>query len=166
MKSKPSHPPASAPRAVAGKAVSASRRSAKSHPVEKAGTAGSAMSQDRFTILLVEDHPSTRIGIQRLLEISGYQVLAAASGAEALAIASTHSLDFVISDLGLPDQTGHELMTQLRQLHGLRGIALTGRDADGEMERSLQAGFHEYLTKPVDFEQLKEVITDFFRLQK
>jgi CheY-like chemotaxis protein len=111
----------------------------------------------------VEDHKDTRVSIQRLLGIAGHNVLPAASGAEALAIAAANPIDLVVSDLGLPDMTGHELMKQLRSAHGLQGIALSGYGMEEDVERSRLAGFQNHLTKPVSFEQLKDVIAEFAR---
>ena len=117
-------------------------------------------------ILLVEDHKDTRMSIQRLLEIAGHQVMPAASASQALEIASANAFDLVVSDLGLPDLTGHELMAQLRTLHGLQGIALSGYGMEEDVERSRQAGFRNHLTKPVSFEQLKGMITEFSNQKK
>ncbi len=112
-------------------------------------------------ILVVEDHADTRRSVQRLLEISGHRVWAAASAAEALQLAAGHSFDLVVSDIGLPDQSGHEVMTQLRRLYGLSGIALSGYDEADAEERNREAGFVDHLTKPIGFEELKTKITHF-----
>jgi PAS domain S-box-containing protein len=112
-------------------------------------------------ILLVEDHMDTRLSIQRLLEIAGHKVTPAASAHQALELASANKFDLVVSDLGLPDQTGHELMSQLRANHGLEGIALSGYGMEGDIERSRQAGFRDHLTKPVSFDHLKALIAQF-----
>lgn len=122
-----------------------------------------AGANSKIRILLVEDHKDTRVSIQRLLGIAGHNVLPAASGAEALAIAAANPIDLVVSDLGLPDMTGHELMKQLRSAHGLQGIALSGYGMEEDVERSRLAGFQNHLTKPVSFEQLKDVIAEFAR---
>ncbi|HEY4248502.1 MAG TPA: ATP-binding protein [Lacunisphaera sp.] len=117
----------------------------------------------KIRILLVEDHKDTRVSIQRLLEIAGHKVLPAASATQALEIAAANEIDLVVSDLGLPDLTGHELMKQLRAVHGLSGIALSGYGMEEDVERSLLAGFQNHLTKPVSFEQLKDLIAGFAR---
>jgi signal transduction histidine kinase/CheY-like chemotaxis protein len=119
-----------------------------------------------ISILLVEDHKDTRMSIQRLLEIAGHKVTSAASAHQALAFASADKFDLVVSDLGLPDQTGHELMTQLKSRHGLEGIALSGYGMEEDIERSRLAGFRDHLTKPVSFDQLKEMITQFSNHRK
>jgi CheY-like chemotaxis protein len=117
-------------------------------------------------VLLVEDHKDTRVSIQRLLEIAGYKVMPAASATQALEIAASDKFDLVVSDLGLPDLTGHELMSQLRSQHGLEGIALSGYGMEEDVERSRQAGFRDHLTKPVSFDQLKELIAKFSNHKK
>ena len=72
--------------------------------------------------------------------------------------------DLVISDLGLPDGTGFELMTKLQGLQpGLRGIALSGYGMDDDVRRSLDAGFIAHLVKPVDFHQLDRTLRELSR---
>jgi CheY-like chemotaxis protein len=117
----------------------------------------------KIRILLVEDHKDTRVSVQRLLEIAGLKVFPAASATQALEIAAANEIDLVVSDLGLPDMTGHELMKQLRTVHGLPGIALSGYGMEEDVERSRLAGFQNHLTKPVSFEQLKDIIAEFGR---
>ena len=77
-------------------------------------------------ILLVEDHEPTRTALVQLLARRRYEVAAAASLAEARAAAGEQHFDVLISDIGLPDGSGFDLMAELRERHGLKGIALTG----------------------------------------
>jgi PAS domain S-box-containing protein len=112
-------------------------------------------------LLLVEDNEPTLQVLTRLLTRSGHQVVPAATVADALAAAATQSFDGVISDLGLPDGTGNDLMQQLRQRHNLRGIALTGYGMEEDMERSLKAGFVMHIIKPVDVTQLRRALSMF-----
>jgi len=144
-------------------------RSKKQTPLVSLGTAAAELlpgRPPRVKILLVEDHKDSRISIQRLLEIAGHQVVSAASAAQALEIASAEKFDLVLSDLGLPDQTGYELMTELNVRHGLEGIALSSYAMDENVERSQRAGFRDHLTKPVSFERLKELIAKFSNYKK
>ncbi len=78
--------------------------------------------------------------------------------AAALELADREKFDLVISDLGLPDGTGTELMAQLHERHGLRGIALSGYGMEQDMERTRGAGFIMHLVKPVDFQQLRRAL--------
>ncbi|MGI8431258.1 MAG: hybrid sensor histidine kinase/response regulator [Chthoniobacterales bacterium] len=109
-------------------------------------------------LLLVEDHEATMMVLSKLLRTSGHRVTEARDVAEALAAAGCESFDLVISDLGLPDGTGTELMQKLRATYNLRGIALSGYGMDEDVRRSLEAGFTAHLTKPVDYGQLERAL--------
>jgi CheY-like chemotaxis protein len=112
----------------------------------------------RGTILVVEDHQPTREVLIRLLESRGFTVHGASSLAEAFSIAENHVLDLVISDLGLPDGDGYELMSKLRQRGDLRGIALSGYGMTADVRRSREAGFLAHLTKPVTIDTLEAAL--------
>ncbi len=109
-------------------------------------------------LLLVEDHDSTLLVLTKLLSRDGHQVVPVASATAALAAASHETFDLVISDIGLPDATGHELMQKLRTQYGLRGIALSGYGMEEDMARSRDAGFILHLIKPVDFARLRQAL--------
>lgn len=111
-------------------------------------------------LLVVEDHEATLDVLSRLLQRAGHQVTPVASLRQALAAAEAETFDVVISDLGLPDGTGFELMEKLRAAQGLRGIALSGYGMDEDLRRSREAGFGTHLTKPVDFTRLKRALED------
>ena len=110
-------------------------------------------------LLLVDDHENTLQSLLLLLRARGHQVVAAATVAAALAAAATHPFDLVISDLGLPDGTGTELMEKLRAAYGLRGVALSGYGMEEDLARSRKAGFVAHLVKPVHFAELHRIIT-------
>jgi PAS domain S-box-containing protein len=112
----------------------------------------------RLRILLIEDHESTLQTTRRLLERDGHLVTTAMTVASALAEAAGNAFDLVISDVGLPDGTGTELMARLREIHGLRGIALSGYGTKEDRERSRVAGFLVHLVKPVRFTDLRQAI--------
>ena len=112
-------------------------------------------------LLLVEDHEPTLQVLSRLLARAGHQVRAARTMSEALAAAAGQPIDLVISDLGLPDGTGNELMRQLRDTYGLSGIALSGYGMDEDIARSRESGFVAHLIKPVDFHQLERALREF-----
>lgn len=111
-------------------------------------------------LLVVEDHASTLEVLSRLLQRAGHEVVAAGTLASALAAAKSGQFDVVISDLGLPDGTGNELMEILRARYRLRGIALSGYGMEDDVARSRQAGFAAHLTKPVDFRQLQRALDE------
>lgn len=114
----------------------------------------------RLRILLVEDHQDTARVMARLLRGMDHDVVAASDVASALAAASEAQgqFDLVVSDLGLPDGSGLDLMRELRQQYGLRGIALSGYGMQEDIRRSREAGFLEHLTKPVSMNQLEDAL--------
>jgi signal transduction histidine kinase len=112
-------------------------------------------------LLLVEDHAATIKALALVLRQEGHQVTTALNVAEALAAAAGATFDLVISDLGLPDGTGSELMETLRASHGLRGIALSGYGREDDMARSSAAGFIKHLVKPVPIAELRRVLAEF-----
>lgn len=109
-------------------------------------------------VLLVEDHEDTARVLRRILEHAGYRVAHAASVSGALELARKQQFDIVVSDVGLPDGSGLELMKMLRNEHGLVGIALSGFGTEDDRAASFSAGFAEHLTKPVDWPQLHSAI--------
>src|SRR5205823_1289776 len=90
-------------------------------------------------ILLVEDHGDTARTLCRLLRRTNRDVQTAANVEDALKCASANSYDLLISDLGLPDGSGLDLMRQLREKYNLKGIALSGYGMEEDMRRSHEA---------------------------
>ena len=121
-----------------------------------APAAGGARPRSR--VLLVEDHPDTSRAMARLLGALGYEVKVANTAAVALQLAATEPFDVVVSDIGLPDATGYELMEQIRDGYGIRGIAVSGYGMEEDMRKSREAGFAEHVVKPVNVGQLHAVI--------
>jgi PAS domain S-box-containing protein len=113
----------------------------------------------RVRVLLVEDHAPTRNTLAQLLGRRHYDVLTAASLAEGRAVAAANEFQLVISDIGLPDGDGYELMEELRsQRPTLSGIALSGYGMEEDVARSRQAGFAQHLIKPVNIAALETAI--------
>jgi len=115
----------------------------------------------RRRILLVEDHEDTLAAMAFLLGLH-FDVVTASSGKEARARAAEGPFDLVVSDIGLPDEKGYDLMTFLKTEHGLTGIALTGYGMEDDMALSEKAGFLAHLTKPVEFGVLEQTIREAF----
>jgi len=111
-----------------------------------------------YRLLVVEDHEPTLAVLTRLLRGQGHDVMPASTVRDALTLASGHTFDFVISDLGLPDGNGIDLMMQLTNDYGLRGIALTGYGMAEDLAKTEQAGFLAHLVKPISFDQLHRVL--------
>ena len=110
------------------------------------------------SILFVEDHEDTARVLQRILEHAGYITAHADSLARARELAASMPFDLVISDVGLPDGSGVDLMRFLHARYGLSGIALSGFGTEEDILASASAGFTEHLTKPVDWPQLRGAI--------
>ncbi|HEX8201732.1 MAG TPA: PAS domain S-box protein, partial [Isosphaeraceae bacterium] len=109
-------------------------------------------------VLLVEDNVDTAQVMARLLAKEGHRVMTAHDLASALAAAEAADFDLLISDLGLPDGSGLDLMRQLRARSALRGIALSGYGMEEDLRQSREAGFEAHLTKPIDVAALGAVV--------
>jgi len=110
-------------------------------------------------ILLVDDHPDTCAALEKLLKLRGHSVAAANSMREAMEVAAAGgSFDLLISDVGLPDGNGMDLIRYLHTQRPIRGIAISGFGMDADISKSLEAGFSEHLVKPVKLEKLEAAI--------
>ncbi len=112
-------------------------------------------------ILLVEDHADTANILSRLLRMGGYQVQVGVCVADAVQLASTNTFDLLVSDLGLPDGSGIDVIQGFQQHQDVtrtRAIALTGYGAEMDVARTASAGFDEHLTKPISFQNLQQAI--------
>ena len=109
-------------------------------------------------VLLVEDHEHTRVTLAHLLERRGYTVIQAGNAREARAASAAGKIDVVISDIGLPDGSGNELMKHLSTTFGLKGIALTGYGMEEDIEHCLASGFVTHLIKPVSIRSLENAL--------
>jgi CheY-like chemotaxis protein len=109
-------------------------------------------------ILLVDDHIDTINAVRVLLERRGYEVETAHNVTDAKAIYFGSNFDLLISDIGLPDGTGHELLSHINLDRPVRAIALSGYGTDQDILNSREAGFSHHLTKPFNFKYLHEVI--------
>jgi two-component system CheB/CheR fusion protein len=112
-------------------------------------------------ILLVEDHADTARVMARLLRSQGHQVTHASDVATSSKLLSENKYDLLISDLGLPDGNGWEIMRGLRgRGSNLPGIALSGYGQDADIQNSLEAGFCAHFTKPVNISALMAKIRE------
>ena len=109
-------------------------------------------------ILVVDDHLDTCTGMKMMLERRGYRVTIAHTADQAVEKARHEEFDLVISDIGLPDRSGYDLMRELSTMKGLCGIALSGFGMENDVSRARAAGFSEHLTKPINFDRLEESI--------
>ncbi|NJK88330.1 MAG: response regulator [Myxococcales bacterium] len=99
--------------------------------------------------------------LSRVLELTGYDAVVAANGREALAALGASEVDVVLCDIGLPGMSGLELARRIRanpRSHHVLLIALTGYGQPEDRQRTLEAGFDQHLTKPVNLKVLQEVL--------
>ena len=123
-----------------------------------AAAPGDMVPSRTLRVLLVEDHADSARLLSRVLRSWGYEVQLAHSVASALAAASVEAFDLLISDLGLPDGSGHDLMRQLAAKGPVNAIAVSGYGTEEDVGRSKDAGFAEHLTKPVTPASLRAAI--------
>ena len=109
-------------------------------------------------VLLVEDHEDTNRSLTQLLRRRGYYVQPAHSVQAALDAAAHERFDVLISDIGLPDGSGIDLMEKLKNAHPIFGIALTGFGMEEDLRKSYDVGFNHHLVKPVDLNRLDALI--------
>ncbi|HJY53698.1 MAG TPA: MASE1 domain-containing protein [Candidatus Udaeobacter sp.] len=130
-----------------------------------AGEAGSVASRSvtesarqALKILLVDDHQDTCAALEKLLARRGHLVAVTHDVRSAMEAAVRNKFDLLISDIALPDGSGMDLMMQLRAISSIPGIAISGFGNNGDIERSLQAGFSEHLIKPIKLDNLEAAI--------
>ena len=112
-------------------------------------------------ILLVEDHGVTAKMMRMVLTSDGHSVETAGDVAAALELAGRHAFDLLLSDLGLPDGSGYDLIRQLRQRgHTFPAIALSGYGQQDDIQRSREAGFAAHLTKPASREAIVAAVAE------
>jgi DNA-binding response OmpR family regulator len=109
-------------------------------------------------LLIVDDDAVSLRAFAELLTRAGHEVTTAINLAEGRAAATAGTFDFVICDLGLPDGSGVDLMLQLREHHGLRAIAVSGYSDEEHRQQARDAGFVDYLVKPVDIQDILRAI--------
>lgn len=125
------------------------------------GEGAKNQQENCYRVLLVEDHPDTARVLARLLRGNGHTVSVADSVAQALAAVRTATFDVLVSDIGLPDGTGIDLIREIRRQQDdgkMPAIALTGFGMEDDVTRTREAGFKSHLTKPVNFARLEQAI--------
>ncbi len=133
-------------------------------PAHPASAPSDAAGETGLRILLVEDHTDTREAIAELLRLYGHTIETADSVATAVAAVAEGggrcTFDLVISDLGLPDGSGLDLLREIRALCGdeVKAICLSGYGMEEDMRKSREAGFLAHLTKPVSLQELEAVL--------
>jgi CheY-like chemotaxis protein len=121
-------------------------------------SSASALQPGQIRLLVVEDHLDTTRMLYLLLAGFGYAVKTAGDAATALELVAQESFDMLICDIGLPDETGYELMKKIRERTPIKGIAVTAYGAEEDVRKSRDAGFSEHFLKPVELSRLHEAI--------
>ncbi len=124
----------------------------------------SATSSNRYQILIVDDLPEIRKLLQNLLEHLGHDVMAVASGEQALRTLNEYSPDVIFSDISMDDMNGYQLVRHLRHRPDTQSrliVAMTGDCYRFSEEDSLTAGFDAHLAKPFALDLIREVLTSF-----
>lgn len=129
-------------------------------PVSAAPAESTPVSARSLALLLVDDHPDTLRVIARLLRKRGHRVSTADSVRAALQLLSAEQFDALISDIGLPDGSGYDLMREAKLHQVLRGVAISGFGMEEDVRRSMEAGFDRHLTKPVDFGEIEKFLAE------
>lgn len=112
-------------------------------------------------VLIVDDQPDLLSMLNLMMQRRQYAVKTAQSGDQALQLAPDFSPHVVISDIGMPGMDGYQLMQNLRandELAPFKSIALSGYDEQSENDRAREAGYDAQMTKPIEFDQLFEMI--------
>jgi two-component system cell cycle response regulator DivK len=112
-------------------------------------------------ILVVEDNEQNRILMRQILTYHGYEVLEATDGLTGLEMARAHMPALILLDIQMPVMNGFAVIRELRnnpELRKIKAIAVTSFAMKGDREKALQAGFDEYVTKPIDTRKFPELV--------
>jgi two-component system, cell cycle response regulator DivK len=122
------------------------------------------MQREKELFLLVEDFEDSRFMMRRLLEMSGFDVVEASDGEQAVELAVLEQPALILMDLSLPKLDGLAATRQIRQHKDLGDtpiVAISAHDSPESRTEALEAGCDEYVTKPIDFDQLGELVERF-----
>ena len=111
-------------------------------------------------VLLVENHADTRILLKSYLELKGHTVIVAETKAEALRIAMEGRWNVVISDIGLPDGNGWQLLEEAEFQEPVFAIAMSGYGSRKDVHRSTSAGFRRHILKPFELDELDGMLDE------
>jgi len=125
--------------------------------------AKSPASGNGLRVFVVENHDDTREMLMQLLSLMGHDVRCAASMREALEALPGSDPDVLISDIGLPDGDGWQLMERAHLPRRVYAIAMSGYGMSADRERSAAAGFRHHLVKPMDIEKLEALLEEAAR---
>lgn len=125
--------------------------------------------KNSLTVLLVEDTEDNRFMMRRLLEMTGYRVVEALNGEEAVKLAESETPQLILMDLSLPVIDGlaaTRLIRKLPQLESTPIIAVSAHDTSDFQSEAIKAGCNSYVSKPIDFSELETLIGELMKAQK
>jgi len=114
-------------------------------------------TEEKGTILYVEDNPDNRMLVRRILLSEDYALLEATNATEALEVLKTAKPDLILMDINMPDMDGYTLTAKIKKMPGFEKLpilALTANVMRGDKEKVLEAGCDGYIQKPIDFDEL------------
>jgi two-component system cell cycle response regulator DivK len=132
------------------------------------GTYPMDTEREVVTVLLVEDTEDNRQMMRRLLEMSGFRVVEALNGREAVEVAAEVKPKIILMDLSLPFVDGLAATRQIRKLPGLRDVpivAVSAHDTADFHSQALDAGCNAYVTKPVHYPELEDLVNSLLNSQ-
>jgi len=121
-------------------------------------------TEEKGTILYVEDNADNRMLVRRILLSEDYGLLEATNATEALELLKTTKPDLILMDINMPDMDGYTLTAKIKTMPGLERIpvlALTANVMRGDKEKTLEAGCDGYIQKPIDFDELLREVEKF-----
>ncbi|HSG44213.1 MAG TPA: response regulator [Anaerolineales bacterium] len=121
-------------------------------------------TEEKGTILSVEDNPDNRMLVRRILLSEDYNLLEAVNAAEALEVLKTAKPDLILMDINMPDMDGYTLTAKIKKMPGFERmpiLALTANVMRGDKEKVLEAGCDGYIQKPIDFDELLREVERF-----
>jgi two-component system response regulator YesN len=120
---------------------------------------------ESFSVLVVDDNPSMAKALADVLDVKGFEVYAACSGAEALQILRDHPVDILLTDVIMPEMNGVALYREARKTHPrLTTFLMTAYAADDLIQQGMKEGIKTVLTKPVDIDFLLSLFSALKRL--
>jgi CheY-like chemotaxis protein len=121
------------------------------------------VTRQSLCILLVEDDADSLSALARLLKMSGHHTLMAGTAAEALRLVRSQRCDVVVSDVGLPDRSGLDLMRAIAVEQTIPAVAVSGYTDPADVRECERAGFARHIKKPIDFQELLDVVEELCR---
>lgn len=126
----------------------------------KTSVPGNGSLPATLQVLIVDDHAETLRVLSALLRKRGHVVSTADSSQGALTLLDAVKFDVLISDIGLPDGNGYELIREAKKRQALKGVALSGFGMEEDLRIGKEAGFDYHLTKPIEFQKLEGVLRE------